>query len=452
MRLAARLWIVGALVPAAATLAALLVASQAFRSALEKSLDRALLAQAAVESVSLFDRPDGPHLHMATSPLEEQVRPFAPTGLLFDSEGRLVARHPAAEPDSAEHVRPDPTATSPKLETVDAPDGERLRELSVVVPSPDGTPFLLRLSASLAQIDASVATFRRVTLWFALALAAVLIALQTQYARRLSRRLTALTKHIAALREGRLDAPPPPDAGGDEVATLRNVLAEATEQLRAARETRERFVADAAHELRTPLTLMRTSLDLALRRQRSPEELRQALVDARDEVDRLAALSTLLLDLAALGREAWDRQVADLHQVAEEAVEGARAEAERRGVLLTVEGTSPAPSRVHALSLRRAIDNLVANALRFSPKGTTVRVVVSPKNEHWTIAVRDEGPGIPAPEREAVFEPFHRVPGSEGGTGLGLAIVREIALRHGGDAFAEQVERGASVVVTVPRE
>lgn len=454
MKLARRLWLFGALLPAAATLAALLVAGEAFRYELHASLDRALLAQAAVESVSLFDGPNGrPHLHMSTSPLEEQVRPFAPTGWLFGPDGELVMRYPEGpEQSPPERQLPQKSGVPATLRTVEQPDGTRRRELSLSLLAPGGDPYLLRLSASLAQLDASVSTFRRVTLSFAVLLALGLLGLQSWQARRLSSRLLSLARHLARLREGALDQPPPADPTRDEVAALRDVLAEATEKLRAARETQERLVADAAHELRTPLTLMRTSLDLALRRNRDPCELRQALEDTRDEVDRLAALSSRLLDLAALGRDAWDRKAGDLRRVVDDAVEASRGAAESKGVLMTVAGLEQAPAAFHESSVRQAVDNLLSNALKFAPRGSTVTVAVDARDSTWEISVVDEGPGIPAAERDAVFAPFHRVPGSAGGTGLGLAIVREIARRHGGDAaVAHRATPGLCVTIALPQ-
>jgi signal transduction histidine kinase len=262
--------------------------------------------------------------------------------------------------------------------------------------------------------------------------------------------MTALSDHMAALREGKLESPAPADQTRDEVGELSLVVAEATERLRTARAAQERLIADAAHELRTPLQLMRTSIDLALRRERSPEELRAALAEARGEVDRLASLATRLLDLAAARRGAWDRAPGDLADVARDAAEAIRAEAETRSVLVEVRAAEPVPASFDPNGLRQAVDNLLANALRYGPPGGTVRVDVSREGPAARILVHDDGPGIAPGERERVFEPFEqgedRAPG---GAGLGLAIVREVARGHGGRAWVPEGP-GGNVAIEIP--
>ncbi len=236
------------------------------------------------------------------------------------------------------------------------------------------------------------------------------------------------------------------------------MVAEATARLRLARDAQDRLVADAAHELRTPLTFIRTSIDLALRRRREVPELIAALDETRREVDRLARLSTRLLDLAAAGRGRWDRTPADLRRTADEAAEAIRAEAEERGVLVEVRGPQSVPASFDPAGIRQAVDNLLANAVRYSPRGEKVTVDVGRLDGVARLVVRDGGPGIPDAERERVFEPFHRVGGpvgagagtGAGGAGLGLAIVREIASGHGGRVFAAPSARGAELVLELP--
>ncbi len=456
MTLTRRLWLLGALVPALVTLSALVVAGQLFRFDLEASLDRALLAQAAVESVSLFDGPGQKvHLHMAVSPLVEQVRPFAPQGQLFGSDGRLVMHYPPLlEGESVGDVLlPGEPGTPPQLATRELPDGTRLREVVVSVRSPQGALYALRLSALLSQVDGSVRSYYRMALSLAALTGLLLLVLQTFLARRMARRLGAITRHLSLLREGDFAHAPPPDGGSDEIGQLREVLAEAMDKLRGAREAQDRLIADAAHELRTPLTLMRTQMDLALRRERSVEELRASFREARREVDRLAVLAGELLDLAAAGRGEWDRQKGNLAEVVLQSVEAARAEAEVRGLLIRLESPAHEEAWFDAGGVRQAVDNLLANALKFSPRGGEVHVRLWRAQERLRIRVADEGPGIPPSERESVFAPFRRLSGSGSvsGAGLGLAIVREVALRHQGRVWVEsKTGRGAALVLELP--
>jgi signal transduction histidine kinase len=456
MRIATRLWIFGALVPVAALVAALFVAGLAFRVRLERQLDEALLTQAAVESVSLFDAPgSGPHLHMEENALSEKARGFAPEGTVYGPDGRVAVRFPP-RPWVPEALVFPGAPGPPALFDRETLHAGRQRVVRATVLGPAEVRYAIELAASTAGVEAAVAGYRRISLVVAVVLGAFLLAAQTWQARRLTGRVRALTDHMAALREGDLAARPPPDPGRDEIAGLREVVAEATGRLEEARHSQERLIAEAAHELRTPLGLMRTGVDLALRRRREPQELREALEDVRDEVDRLASLSGRLLDLAAVGRGGWDRSPFDLAEVVREAVEAARADAEVRGVLVHFEPPGSAQAVVHAGGIRQALDNLLSNALRFSPRGGEIHVTLAVRDGHCRIGIRDEGPGIPVAERERVFEPFHRVdeghPGPKG-AGLGLAIVQAIARQHGGRVWVEPPSGvGAEVVLEIPCE
>ncbi len=444
MRLATRLWLLGALLPTAVMLVALLLAGQAFRAALESSLDRALLAQAASEPLSLFDRDDGPHLHLSRAAVLANAESFAAEGELFDETGKLVAHFPERDTRGDEVS---PPLNGPPSEFLNVAGGRRA--LVMRVPDQVGRRFVLRLSISLAQVDESVRTFHQIAITFVLLAGLVLLAVQRLLAIRLSRRLHALSLHLEKVKRGELDAAPPLDDGHDEVTALREVLAQTTERLQQARTAQDRLLANAAHELRTPLTLMRTSLDLALRRERSPQELREALTDARAEVERLTALAGALLDMAAAER-GWDRTQGDLATVVDEATEAVRAAAEERGVWIEAEVQRPAHARFHAMALRQALDNLLANALRFAPRGTAIQVQLERRDARWRISVRDRGPGIPADQREQIFAPFHRID-RRGGAGLGLAIAREVLRQHEGTATAENSEEpGALVVLEIP--
>ncbi len=455
MRIAVRLWLLGAVVPVAAVVLALLVAGGLFRDRLEESLDRALLSQAASESVSLFDAPGNrPHLHIGESALSAQVRAFAPAGTIFGPDGGVVVRYPPVEGAPPEKVLPGTPGAPPVLSTRRGPSGEPERLIRLTVAAPSGALHTLQLVASTAQIHASEHAFERVTLVVAVVLGAILLLVQGWQARRLTARVGLLTSHMAALREGHLEASPPSDETTDEIGELSQVVAEATRRLRAARAAQERLIAEAAHELRTPLGLMRTGFDLALRRPRDAGELAATLEEGRREVDRLAALAARLLDMAAVGRGSWDRAPGDLRDPVREGVEASRAEAETAGVVVLLEAPERVPARFHAGSIRQAIDNLLSNAVKFSPRGGTVLVSVSRRAGMARIAVRDEGPGIPVSDRERIFEPFHRsgAPG-QAGAGLGLAVVREIARSHGGRVeVASGPGKGAELVLEVPCE
>lgn len=454
MRVRARLVLFGAALPSLALVLSVVVAGLVFRSSLLGALDRALLSQAAVESVSLFDGPEGaPHLHLAKSPLANDVRAFVPTvGLYRASSGELVAHYPE---NGWIPSLPAGGAASEgaKLVTRTSTDGRWVRALSVSVRAPWGEPYLLSLESSLVEIDATMRLYWKATLGLVAVAALLLFSLQWVQAGRMSRRIADMTAQLPELRGSELAWRLPADPTGDEIADLRVALAEAMERLRAARDAQERLIANAAHELRTPLGLMRTEMDLALRKERSAAELREALSEARGEVDRLSNLAARLLDLAALGRVTWQTSVRDLSALVREAAEACEAEAEARGVRISLDLPEEAPAELEVQTARQALDNLFANALAHAPSGTSIEVQLETSPSALRVIVRDEGPGVAPEEAERIFEPFYR--GSQEkqgqGAGLGLSIAREIARRHGGTLKLGQATRGAIFVLEIPR-
>jgi signal transduction histidine kinase len=448
--LSTRLWVLGAALPVVVLAGVLVMADQLFHLALTTSLDRALLAQAAVESVSLFDGPAStPHLHMSRSPLVDSVQPFAPEGVLFGPDGVELVRYPPVTTTTPEIEAPGVPGEPPVLTTVEV-RGVNVRRISVAVSDEHGRPYGLRLSASMALLDASTKTFHWVGALSTLAAAAALVLVQLWQGRQLRVRLAGLREHLEAVRGGDLDRQLTPETAADELSELREVLGGATAALKEARLTQERLLADAAHELRTPLTLMRTSLDLALRRERSPAELKAALQDTREEVDRLTTLASRLLDTVAGGKTPLERAPTNLSALALLVADAVRAVASERELTVRLDAPDTATALVHAGSIRQAFDNLLSNALKFAPRQSTVVVRVARQASAWLLSVADEGPGIPPEAREAMFEPFHRARGPSQGAGLGLTIVREVARRHGGRAYIADVPHGTLVCIELP--
>jgi two-component system, OmpR family, sensor kinase len=227
----------------------------------------------------------------------------------------------------------------------------------------------------------------------------------------------------------------------DEIFRLGTTLNEMLGRLEAGIARERRFVADASHELRTPLALLRTELELAQRRPRSPDELRAALDSAAEEVDRLTRLAEDLLVLARtdegqlpLRRE--EIQVKDLL----EAVAGRFNQNVEVGVR---DGESIVGD---PLRLEQALGNLVDNARRHG--AGTIRLEAERRNDWMELRVSDQGPGFPPELLPHAFDRFTR--GDEarerGGTGLGLAIVAAVAKAHGGRAHAA----GSTVTIELP--
>lgn len=433
MSVRTRLVIFGAVLPSALLLIAVLVAAVLFRRDQLEDLDRRLLAQAAVESVGLFDTPSGgPHVHMPKSPIASEVEEFAPVTALYDDSGRLVVDVP--DPS----LLPDHVPVSGVVGVTRLSDqvvaGIARRVLELPVRAPDGRTYTLWLGARLAPLEATMLRFYTATLSATAVLALVLFSIQLAFARRLAGRIGALTAFLPRLRDG--DTSLPADPAGDELGALNATLRHVAVRIAEARAEQDRLLASAAHELRTPLTVLRTEVDLALRKERSPEQLRDALRAVRDDVDRLGALAGALLDLQAVRHLGFDRKLGDLAELVHEAAAGLRTVAEARGVELRVDARPPVSVHFDERALRQALDNLLGNALKHAPAGTVVEVRLSREGDRWQLSVTDRGPGVPPQDAERIFEPFQRADTGPG-AGLGLAIVREVAHRHGGRAWVD---------------
>jgi two-component system OmpR family sensor kinase len=244
-----------------------------------------------------------------------------------------------------------------------------------------------------------------------------------------------------------------------EYQRLVHVLNDMLDRLEAAFESQRRFTADASHELRSPLTALRGELELARRRERSPEEYRRVIDSALEEVERLSRTAEDLLTLARSDAGVMQPRLVpvDLGGLVRGVAERSRVPAQTRRVELQVEaGTGPTVVADPDL-VGRLVRNLVENAVKYTPGGGRVRVEVAREKESGLVIVEDTGPGIPAADLGRVFERFHRVEDSRtperdgGGAGLGLAIARSIAVAHAGDLTVEnRPEGGTRFVARLP--
>ena len=246
----------------------------------------------------------------------------------------------------------------------------------------------------------------------------------------------------------RLPVPMTDDTLGRLAVTLNLTF----DRLQEALERERRFVDDASHELRTPLTILKAEVDSALTGQRSPEDLRGALVGASAEVNHLVRVAEGLLVLARAerGQIPTHRSPVSLPSLVEESRHAFASTADAAGVTLEAEALD-AIVELDGTRVRQALDNLIDNALRHTPPGGVVEVTAAVNDGTVTIEVDDTGTGFDPAELDAVFQPFNR--GRDAvheGSGLGLAIVRAIAEAHGGTvAAANRPSAGARVALTL---
>ena len=242
-----------------------------------------------------------------------------------------------------------------------------------------------------------------------------------------------------------------------EVAPLVVSVNELLERLKDSIVTQKRFLADAAHQLKTPLAGLRMQADLAQRSGSSEEDLKKSLQQiGRASVQATHTVNQLLsLARAEGGGMHMAQQSCDMVLLASEVLQDCLPRAMDKCLDLGYEGvqsgTLGAQVQGNATLLKEMLRNLVENAMFYTPSTPerqgviTVRVLVDPYSRALVIQVEDNGPGIPLPERELVFQPFYRALGTNvDGSGLGLPIVKEIAQQHGATVSIDYAHQGSA--------
>jgi two-component system OmpR family sensor kinase len=270
------------------------------------------------------------------------------------------------------------------------------------------------------------------------------------------RSVSVITSHAAVISSSNLRRRLPQNGSGDELDRLTAVLNELFAGLERSLQQMEAFTSDAAHQLRTPLTRIRGELDLVLTNGESlPEDTLASLEAASSELERLMGTCARLLLLARLDRGALERELnaeeLDLSALAQELVEQVSPMAAEKQIAVAFHSRGEAPMRGSRELLAEALLNLLDNAIRCTPSGGQVELVVRIEGRQVLATVADTGPGVQESERELVFRRFFRGTNAPGaGTGLGLAIVRGIARAHGGEVELWPNEPGARFELRLP--
>jgi signal transduction histidine kinase len=276
-------------------------------------------------------------------------------------------------------------------------------------------------------------------------------------ARRALAPIGGLVADIRDLDPGRVDRRLDVPAGAvDEVAVLAEAFNGVLARLEVSLESMRRFTADASHEIRNPLAAMRTGVEVALRRARTPEEYRALLAENLDEIVRLQSVLEGLLELARIQPGApvpLQRGPVDLERLARRTAERFATVAAEREVRIEVVAEAARPVEGDERLLRLVLFNLIDNALKYGPAGRPVTVAIRGDAGRLRIQVTDRGNGVPSELAERVFERGVRGPAAAGRSeagGLGLAVVRWVAEAHGGSARLSSGGEGTTFEVELP--
>jgi len=241
----------------------------------------------------------------------------------------------------------------------------------------------------------------------------------------------------------RLDLPPKPS----ELYPLVQSFNEALDRMEAAFRQLETFTANVAHELRSPLATLIGATQVALLRPRNVEALQEVLTDNLEDLERLAAVVRDMLFLARAdhGERADAIELLDVHVLTEETAEFFESLLAESGTQLDIRGD--ATLQGNAGLLKRALSNLLMNAMQYARVGTPIQIAMGTEHAQCELAVVNQGPPIDEATRARMFDRFYRADGvrtrGSGHVGLGLAIVRAVAQMHGGTVFASS-EQGVN--------
>jgi signal transduction histidine kinase len=299
--------------------------------------------------------------------------------------------------------------------------------------------------------------FRTAFAWVGAAALALSLFVGTLLAWRATRPLRLVSDTARRILEtGDLSARVADPRGSDELALLvrqfNTLLERNSAHLQVLRDTLDSL----AHDLRTPLTRLRGTAELALHDGQDPKEARDALADCIDETDRLLHVIDSLLDISAAEGRALrlNRTQVDLRSLAERAADLYSEVAEEKRIEVRLDLPAPVLVEVDAVRLGQAANNLLDNALKYTPPGGHV-VVAAGTDPAWAVfSVTDDGPGVPAAEREAIFRRLYRgdASRSERGLGLGLSLVKAVVESHGGTVTVDDAPGGgARFTVRLPR-
>lgn len=252
----------------------------------------------------------------------------------------------------------------------------------------------------------------------------------------------------------RVEVATPDDELGELVQTFNRMLG----RLQGSFEALQAFTADASHELRSPLALMSTELELSLSRPRSPEEYRRVQELLQGEVQHMSGMveRLLLLARADAGQLVARRQELDVTDFLHETAARWLPVAQRRGQQIRVETPTSGTLRADPDLTRRILDNVLDNAMRHAPAESVIRVSARRARDCWLLEVADQGPGVPAEQRDRLFRRFARgdqarTPDGRSGNGLGLSLGSAFARLQGGDLRVADVPGwGAAFELSLP--
>jgi len=324
-------------------------------------------------------------------------------------------------------------------ETADVEGVGRLRMVYVPVAGHQTEPFVVIVGVPTEFVGAEVEQLTRRIAVIILLVLALAGASGWLLARRALRPVVETAKRARSITDRNLHERLPETQTADEIGSLIQVFNQLLARLDHAFEAQRRFTADASHEICTPLTILKGDTEVALLERRTPREYEAILRSNLEEIERLSKLTTDLLWLARsdAGEQQLDRELLFLNELAADVFKRLRQTADERGVRMEADLTEMVLIEGDHTAVQSIIYNLISNALRYTPRGGSVRITLRQEADRTArLEVTDNGIGIPPEALPNIFDRFYRAGNARArepyGSGLGLAICQAMAAGHGG--------------------
>jgi heavy metal sensor kinase len=435
--------------------------------ALYVRVDEAVVTAIQIASTSLAnDLMEGEDYEGAARSTVGEISSTRQMVAIYEAGGRLLAE---GGRDADLELRLPPLTVIPRdavlFQTViesDDDDRHRLGMRRVTIPG--RSDYIVVLGSPLESLDRELGSLRRI-IWYIVPLVLVIAGFGGWFlARRGLAPVTSMANRAQQIGVKNLSERLPVANPRDELGRLAAKFNELLSRLEHSLIQQRQFMADASHELRTPVATSRTAASVALQQpHRDEADYRDTLEIIEQQQVRLSRVVDDMFTLARADAGTYPIRKAPMYldEVIDEIVRAARVRASIRNV--TVDDALTVRSAVFYGDeelVRRMLGNLMDNAVRHAPAGTSVRVDLDRSANGYVIAVRDQGAGVPAEIQPHIFERFvrgdparQRGPASHDGAGLGLALARWIARSHGGDVeLVRSSESGSTFVVALPSD
>ena len=391
---------------------------------------------------------------------------------IYDDAGRLLAEGGRDDDltitlPGLDTISADDASLQTVIEEKDEDDRHRLALRRIIIPS-HNAKYIVVAGSSLEPTDEELESLREI-LAYVVPIALMLAGIGGWFLARQS--LSPLAAMVDRARKmsaenlsGRLPVANPRDELGRLAETFNDLLSRLEASITAQRQlmgAQRQFMADASHELRTPVATTRTAANVALQQSHREElDYRDTLAIIEQQAARLSRIVDDMFTLARADAGTYPLRLMPMYldEVVEDVVKAARVLASTRDVSIDAATSPSAVFTGDEELIRRLIVNLLDNAIRYTPAGSTVRVDLDQAPVGCALSISDHGPGIPVDVQPHIFERFYRADaartrreGADGGAGLGLALARWIAEAHGGHlTLARSSEAGTTFTALLP--